>query len=136
MEINTLNIEVFIHLANICLLGAQPCAEQSWGPTSDIILSSQNSLSGRETNTDPWDKLLMSALTEAATERVSKSRGGKPRKVSQRRLMLDRALNQRSGTSLVVQWLRPCIPNSGSWGLFPGLGTRSHTPQLRACAAK
>ena len=35
------------------------------------------------------------------------------------------------GTSLVVQWLRLCTPNSGGLGSIPGQGTRSHMPQLR-----
>ena len=34
------------------------------------------------------------------------------------------------GTSLVVQWLRLCAPNTGGPGLIPGRGTRSHKPQL------
>ena len=35
-------------------------------------------------------------------------------------------LNQtKSGTSLVVQWLRLCTPNAGHPGLIPGQGTRS-----------
>ena len=38
-----------------------------------------------------------------------------------------------TGTSPVVQWLRLCPLNIGSWGLIPGQGTRSHMPQLRAC---
>ena len=35
------------------------------------------------------------------------------------------------GTCLVVQWLRFCIPNTGSLGLIPDRGTRSCMPQLR-----
>ena len=35
------------------------------------------------------------------------------------------------GTSLVVQWLRLCAPNSGGLGSISGQGTRSHTPQLK-----
>ena len=35
------------------------------------------------------------------------------------------------GTFLVVQWLRLCSPNEGGPGSIPGLGTRSHVPQLR-----
>ena len=34
------------------------------------------------------------------------------------------------GTSLVVQWLRPCIPNAGGLCLILGQGTRSHMLQL------
>ena len=30
------------------------------------------------------------------------------------------------GTSLVVQWLRPCALDTGVPGLIPGSGTRSH----------
>ena len=30
----------------------------------------------------------------------------------------------------MVQWLRLCAPNAGSWGLIPGQGTISHVPQL------
>ena len=41
--------------------------------------------------------------------------------------------NCAGGTSLVVQWLRLCTPNSGGLGLIPDLGARSHMPQLRAC---
>ena len=36
---------------------------------------------------------------------------------------------QKAGTiwtSLVVQWLRLCIPNAGGLGLIPGQGTRSY----------
>ena len=36
-----------------------------------------------------------------------------------------------SGTSLMVQWLRPHTPGRGGPGLIPGQGTRSHMPQLR-----
>ena len=44
------------------------------------------------------------------------------------------------GTSLVVQWLRHCVPNAGGPGSSPGPGTRSHMhaatgagePQLRS----
>ena len=40
------------------------------------------------------------------------------------------------GTSLVVQWLRLCVPNVGGPGSTPGQGTGSHTPQLEVlCAA-
>ena len=38
-----------------------------------------------------------------------------------------------SGTSLVVRWLRLQSPNAGGPGSIPGLGTRSHMPQLRVC---
>ena len=34
---------------------------------------------------------------------------------------------------MVVQWLRLHAPNAGSPGSIPGLGTRSHMPQLRVC---
>ena len=38
----------------------------------------------------------------------------------------------RSGSSLlVVQWLRLPTPNAGDLSSVPGLGTRSHMPQLR-----
>ena len=30
------------------------------------------------------------------------------------------------GTSLVVQWLRPCFPNAGDLDLIPGQGTRGY----------
>ena len=39
--------------------------------------------------------------------------------------------NQHSGTSLMVQWPRVCIANTGSQGMIPGQETRSHLPQLR-----
>ena len=35
-----------------------------------------------------------------------------------------------SGASLVVQWLRPCIPSAGGLGSIPGQGANSH--MLRA----
>ena len=35
------------------------------------------------------------------------------------------------GTSLVVEWLRLCAPNSGGLGSIPGQGTTSHTLQLK-----
>ena len=34
----------------------------------------------------------------------------------------------RTGTSLVVQWLRLQTPNAGGPGLIPGHGTRFHMP--------
>ena len=40
------------------------------------------------------------------------------------------------GTSLVVQWLRVCPPNTGVPGLIPCQGTGSHLLQLRPSAAK
>ena len=36
-------------------------------------------------------------------------------------------------TSLVVQWLRVCTPNSGGLSVIPGEGTRPHMPELRVC---
>ena len=35
------------------------------------------------------------------------------------------------GTSLVVQWLRLCVPNTGRLDSIPSQGTRSHMPQLK-----
>ena len=40
--------------------------------------------------------------------------------------------NQKRGTTPADQWLRLCEPNAGGWGLIPGQGTRSHTPQQRS----
>ena len=39
------------------------------------------------------------------------------------------------GTSLVVQWLRLCVPNAGGPGWIPGQGTRSYMPQLKVSCA-
>ena len=39
----------------------------------------------------------------------------------------------KTGASLVVQWLRLCIPNAGGLGLIP---VRACMPQLRPGAAK
>ena len=38
----------------------------------------------------------------------------------------DKAWKDLAGTSLVAQWLRPCVPNAGGPGSIPGQGTRSH----------
>ena len=35
------------------------------------------------------------------------------------------------GSSLVVQWLRLHVPNSGGPGSIPGQESRSHMPQLK-----
>ena len=35
------------------------------------------------------------------------------------------------GVSLVVQWLRLCVPNAGGLGSIPGQGTRSHLSKLK-----
>ena len=35
------------------------------------------------------------------------------------------------GTSLMVHWLRPHVPNAGGPGSIPDQGTRSHTLQRR-----
>ena len=35
------------------------------------------------------------------------------------------------GVSLVVQWLRPCVPNAGDLGSIPGQGTRTHLSKLK-----
>ena len=35
------------------------------------------------------------------------------------------------GTSLLVQWVRLCVPNAGGPGSIPGQGTKAHMPQLR-----
>ena len=43
---------------------------------------------------------------------------------------------KKLGTSLVVQWLRLCTPNTGGLGLISGQETRSGMPQLRPSAAK
>ena len=43
---------------------------------------------------------------------------------------------KKLGTSLVVQWLRPCASNAGSPGLTPVQGLRSHMSQEKIhCAA-
>ena len=39
-------------------------------------------------------------------------------------------------TSVVVQWLRPCTPNTSVVVSIPDQGTRSHTPQLRPSTDK
>ena len=39
----------------------------------------------------------------------------------------------KSGTSLLVQWLTIHAPNAGGPGSIPDQGTRSHSPQLKAC---
>ena len=44
--------------------------------------------------------------------------------------------NKIAGTSLGVQWLRPCTPNAGGPGSISGQGTGSHVAQLRPGAAK
>ena len=36
-----------------------------------------------------------------------------------------------SRTSLVAQWLRPCVPNAGGPSSIPGQGTRSYIIQLK-----
>ena len=36
-------------------------------------------------------------------------------------------------TSLVIQWVRLCAPNTGDPGSIPGRGTRARMPQLRVC---
>ena len=41
------------------------------------------------------------------------------------------SLNQKGGTSLVVQWLGLHAPNAGSLGSIPGQGTTYYMPQLR-----
>ena len=35
------------------------------------------------------------------------------------------------GTSLLVQWVRLCVPNAGGPGSIPGQRTKAHMPQLR-----
>ena len=42
----------------------------------------------------------------------------------------------KSGTSLVVQWLRLYAPNAGGMGLIPGQRTRADILQLRPSAAE
>ena len=49
----------------------------------------------------------------------------------ERKSGLSHIKNAGLGTSLVVQWLRPCAPNADSPGSIPGQGTRSHMPQLK-----
>ena len=39
--------------------------------------------------------------------------------------------NLPCGPSSVVQWLRLHAPNAEGLGLIPGLGTKSHMPQLK-----
>ena len=39
--------------------------------------------------------------------------------------------NNNGRTSLVVQWLRLCTPNTGGQSSIPGQGTRSHMRQLK-----
>ena len=40
-----------------------------------------------------------------------------------------------AGTSLAVQWQRPCVPNAGDTGSIPGQGARYHMLQLRLSGA-
>ena len=40
---------------------------------------------------------------------------------------------KKSGTALVVQWVKCCPPNAGCLGSILGQGIRSHMPQLRTC---
>ena len=40
------------------------------------------------------------------------------------------------GTSLEVQWLKLCAPNTGDPGLIPGQGTRSHILLLKVCMSQ
>ena len=42
-----------------------------------------------------------------------------------------RSYFNQSGTSLVVQWLRLCPPNTGDVVSTPGQGTTFHKPQLK-----
>ena len=56
---------------------------------------------------------------------------GYPLQYSQASLVAQMVKNPPAGTSLVVQWLRPCAPNAGGPGSIPGQGTRSHVLQLR-----
>ena len=44
--------------------------------------------------------------------------------------------NTVPGISLVVQWLRLCVPNAGVLGSIPGQGTRSHMLKLKIPNAK
>jgi len=46
--------------------------------------------------------------------------------------VLSELINIWTGTSLVVQRLKPHVPNAGGPGLTLGQGTRSHMPQLKA----
>ena len=74
------------------------------------------------------------ALLDCATHRAPRPQGVAERTTD---LELD---NQGSthinlatlGTSLAVQWLRPCAPNAGSTGLIPGRGTK--IPHAAWCA--
>ena len=40
---------------------------------------------------------------------------------------------KNQGTSLVVQWLRLCVPKAGGPGAIRGQGTGSHMLELRVC---
>ena len=42
------------------------------------------------------------------------------------------SVKNHSETSLVVQWLRLCAPNTESLGLIPGQGTRPRMVQLES----
>ena len=46
------------------------------------------------------------------------------------RIKGDHSKRKRTGASLVAQELGRHSPNEGTWGLLPGQGARSHTPQL------
>ena len=45
--------------------------------------------------------------------------------------VLKHLLTDPTGTSLVVQWIRLCTPNTGGPGSIPGQGTRFHMLQLK-----
>ena len=45
--------------------------------------------------------------------------------------VLKHLLTDPTGTSLVVQWIRLCTPNTGGPGSIPGQGTRFHVLQLK-----
>ena len=47
--------------------------------------------------------------------------------------LMEKLVDKNKGnkwTSLMVQWLRLCIPKAGDPGSIPGQGTRSHIQQL------
>ena len=59
---------------------------------------------------------------------MSEFKNGGPRDTNLGRCISENSFcykRQKLGTSLVVQWVRLCVPNAGVLGSIPGQGTRS-----------
>ena len=88
---------------------------------------------GGELRVRMWEKQLEGSGERRGSKSPSEEEavGSLGQQEGHRRLVVMSSKWDLPGTSLVVQWLRLCIPKAGGPGWIPDQGSRSHMLQLR-----